>query len=54
MSCDYTPRADPRGLAQLDYGVTHLSAKAYIIGYIADIVGKVILLGPDFFLAEST
>ena len=49
LSCDYTAREDPRGLARLDYGVTHLSAKAYIIGHIAEIVGKVILLWLDFF-----
>ena len=40
LSCDYTAREDPRGLAWLDYGFTRLSVKANIIGYIAEIVGK--------------
>ena len=50
LSCDYTAREDPRGLARLDYGFTRLSVKANIIGYTGEIVRKkVILLLPDFF-----
>ena len=54
MSCDYTAREDPKGLARLDYELTCLSVKANIIGYIGEIVEKVTLLWPDFFFTEST
>jgi len=54
LSCDYTAREDPKGLARLDYELTCLSVKANIIGYIGEIVEKVILLWPDFILLEST
>ena len=49
LSCDYTAREDPRGLARLDYGFTRFSVKANVIGHVGDIVEKVILLWPDFF-----
>ena len=40
LSCDYTVREDPRGLARLDYGFTRLSVKANVLGYIDEIGGK--------------
>ena len=43
-----------RGLARLDYGFTSLLVKANVLGYIGEIVEKVILLWPDFFFDEST